>query len=229
MSHSTRSSRAFLPAAVLIPALAAVALTGVAAPALAASHTPTTCRGWLSKAATSDEPNNLSYQFQCTWGVSAYTVIANRLASDFGTIDDFSASPTVVDESGTVVLNEGVSCQGTLPGNGVNCNVTPGSWIAAPNWAEGSIDLADPFCSNVPPGSAPGALPEPQAVVQLVVTDTSGVAAGPFRLPLNARCPATRTSKLKARSKPRGKKHAAVEASGRERAADRVPLRSNAP
>jgi hypothetical protein len=54
---------------------------------------------------------------------------------------------------------------------------------------KGTFSLSDPYCPSIPVGSPPGTDPLPQAMVQLVVTDTTGAESGPFRLNLNQTCP----------------------------------------
>jgi hypothetical protein len=206
MPDRTRGYRAFRRSFFVATALAGAASAWPAV-AAAAPQSATTCHGWLSKAPTVDEANLLNYRFQCSWGITAYTVLANRQVNDYNTIDDFSTSPSAIDASGNVVANESLSCSsGSLPGNGVNCNAG-GGYVLAPNWVEGSVDLTDPFCANAPPGSKPGTVPEPQAVVQLIVTDATGAQDGPFRLPLQSKCPAVKTPKPKPKASKRAKKH----------------------
>lgn len=185
-----------------------VTLVGSLLPSLAtAASTPpvssTSCNGTLSRAPTKDEPNLLSYKFHCDWGITAYTVIATRKPSDFSTLDDFSPTASVVDTSGNVVPTVGLACNGVLPGNGVNCAVAPKTYVAAPDFAEGTIDTSDPYCANVPKRTKTA---RPQAIVQLVVTDTHGAQDGPFRLGLHPGC--VGTSKTKAKHRARGRHHA---------------------
>ncbi len=129
-------------------AIAVCAFVAFASPAMAAPQAATTCNGSLTKSPTADEPNNLAYKFQCTWGVSAYTIVANRTISDFSTIDDFSTVANVVDSTGTINSTQSFGCEGSLPGNGVNCNAN-GTFMSAPQFAEGTFDLSVPFCSHV--------------------------------------------------------------------------------
>jgi hypothetical protein len=77
----------------------------------------------------------------------------------------------------------------------------------------GQFDTSDPFCANLPKGAKPGTKPEPGAVAQLVVTDTSGAEAGPFQLPITPACKAVKpVSKLKAEKHKRHGKAAAKRA-----------------
>jgi hypothetical protein len=169
-------------------------LVGCALPAIAsaASAPPpvsaTNCSGSLTKAPTADEPNLLGYKFHCDWGITAYTLVVNRKANDFSTLDDFSPTADVLDLTGNVVPAVGLTCDGSIPGNGVSC--TPGAkkYLAAPDYASGTIDTSDPYCAGIPPGSPAGTKAEPQAIVQLVVTDATGAQDGPFRLELAPAC-----------------------------------------
>ena len=161
--------------------------------ALAAAPTPesaTSCGGILKKAKpTADDPNLVNYKFTCNWGVSAYTLFVLRKHNDDATIDDFNGAPSVFDPLGNPVATTAFSCAGDIPGVSINCNAGAGGWMAAPNWAEGSFDTTEPYCPNIPPGSPAGTKPDPGAIVELVVTDTTGAQDGPFRLRLAGKCP----------------------------------------
>lgn len=173
-------------------------------PALAAAPTPesaTQCGGILKRAkATADDPNPVSYKFTCDWGVSAYTLIVTRKPNDDATLDDFASSVLVLDPTGNPLSTQSFNCFGGIPGNGINCNAGAGGYMAAPNWAAGTIDLTEPYCANVPKGSPAGTKPDPTAVVQLIVSDTTGAEDGPFRLRLSGKCPAVHV-KPKTKSK----------------------------
>ena len=166
----------------------------VAQPALAAAPAPesaTQCGGILKRAKpTLDDPNLLNYKFTCDWGISAYTLIVTRKSNDDATVDDFASSVSVFDPTGNPLSTESFSCSGQIPGDGVNCNAGAGGYMVAPNWAEGTIDTTAPYCPTIPKGSPAGTKPEPGAVVELVVSDTTGAEDGPFRLRLSGKCPA---------------------------------------
>jgi hypothetical protein len=178
-----------------VPAALAFALGGglLTQSALAAAPTPestTSCGGTVTRAKpTFLDPNLLNYQFSCDWGITSYTLIVNRKPNDYSTIDDFASSVSVFDPDGSADPKEVFSCSGTLPGNGVNCNAGAGGVMAAPNTAEGQIDTTDPYCPYIPKGSPKGTKPQPGAVVELVVSDTTGAEDGPFRLYLSGKCP----------------------------------------
>jgi hypothetical protein len=189
--------------------VAAAAIAAVPGSAAAAAGTQTLCGGSLSKAPTSLEPNLLNYQFNCDWGITAYTLIVNRQPSNFDTIDDFSPNALVFDASGNALSTVSFTCAGDIPGDGVSCNTGGGTtYSPAPDTIQGQLDPVDPYCAHVPPGSRKGAQPEPQAVVELVITDTNGAENGPFRLNLSPGCPPPPKPKAKAKAKakaPKGK------------------------
>jgi hypothetical protein len=161
--------------------------------ALAAAPTPessTLCGGTLKPAKpTADDPNLLSYKFDCNGNISAYTLIVLRKSNDFNTIDDFATNPLVYDPTGNPLSTLAWNCAGQIPGDGINCNAGAGGSMASPDWAEGTFDTTEPYCANIPPGSKAGAKPDPAAVVELVVSDTTGAEDGPFRLRLAGKCP----------------------------------------
>jgi hypothetical protein len=204
-----------------ILALAVCAPAAFASPAMAAPQAATTCQGALTKSPTADEPNNLAYSFQCSWAVSAYTIVANRSLNDFSTVDDFSTVANVVNSAGVINSSQSFGCEGSLPGNGVNCNAGS-TFMDAPQFAQGTFDLAVPYCSHVatadelastaaakkkPKKKTTPVVIVPQAFVQLIVTDTTGAQNGPFRLPLRSKCPAVKTTTKS--SKKGGRTHAA--------------------
>ena len=204
MSHHQARSRALLCCGRLTLAIALLGCV-LAGPAGAAATTPesaTSCGGSLTWAKpTTNDPNLLAYKFRCDWGVSAYTLIVNRGLNDDTTVDDFSSSAGVFDTLDNAVATESFGCAGTIPGNGVNCNAGAGGYLPAPDSAEGSFDTSDPYCANIPAGSPAGTQPEPTALVELVVTDTTGAEDGPFRLRLHGSCPAVHVVKVKTKTK----------------------------
>jgi hypothetical protein len=205
---SDRKAWFHAPARLALVTLVVAALGCVlAGPAAAAAPPPesaTSCGGSLTKGkATVDDPNLVNYEFNCDWGITGYTVIVNRGQNDDGTLDDFASAPSVFDTLGNPV-SVGVVCSGTLPGDGVNCNAGAGGFVAAPDFIEGSFDATEPYCANIPAGSPAGTQPDPTAVVQLVVSDTTGAEDGPFRLRLRGSCPAVHVVK----PKPKAKHHA---------------------
>ena len=192
----------------LLPLACALIGCVLAQSAAAATPTPesaTLCGGSLKRAKpTADDPNLVSYKFNCNGSITAYTLIVLRKPNDFNTIDDFDTNPLVVDPTGNPLSTVALSCAGQIPGNGINCNAGAGGSVASPDWAEGTLDTSEPYCANLPPDSKPGTKPDPAAVVELVVSDSTGAEDGPFRLRLDGKCPA-----VHAKPKPKPKKAAA--------------------
>jgi hypothetical protein len=175
--------------------------------AVAAVPTPesaTLCGGTLKRAKPSaDDPNPVSYKFNCNGSITAYTLVVLRKSNDSNTIDDFASSVSVFDPSGNPLSTASFACSGQIPGDGVNCNAGAGGSMASPDWAEGTFDTTEPYCANIPAGSPIGTKPDLAAVVELVVSDSTGAEDGPFRLRLAGKCPAVSAkSKTKSSKKP---------------------------
>lgn len=206
-----------LRAGLLLAVLAAVS-GGFASVADAASAPPpvpgstTHCGGVLTRAtATVDDPNQLAYKFNCDYSISSYTLSVSRGLSTDSTVDDFSSGPSVFDTGGNAVSNEAFNCTGTIPGSGLNCG-DAGVALTAPDFVQGTFDTTAPYCPSIPAGSPAGTKPDAAAVVQLVVTDTTGAEDGPFRLRLGGTCPTVhvvKPSKTKHKSKSKHDKTAA--------------------
>jgi hypothetical protein len=82
--------------------------------------------------------------------------------------------------------------------------------MSAGNLALGSFDPIDPYCKHFPPGAKPGSYAEPQALVQVVVSDTTGAEDGPFTLNMKPACPPVPNRMPRpTKSRDRGKGHAA--------------------
>jgi hypothetical protein len=192
---------------------AATALTlgvgGGGVAAAAPAYGVLNCSGNLTKLTpTVDDPNLTGYAFQCTQDIASYTLVVNRQGNDLSTLDDLSPTADVFDPSHTTISStETVGCQGTTPGNGLNCfaqSSTKPVAITTTNWVQGTFDTTDPFCSNIPAGSKPGTKAEPSAFVQLIVSDLYGNEFGPFRLNRKPACPPSPKAKpvpKKAKSK----------------------------
>ena len=108
----------------------------VPAVASAAPPTPvstTDCGGPLAidPSPTTDDPYLVDYKFHCSEDITAYSLIVDRRASDFGTVDDFDPSPQVFDPTGAPSATAAVSCSGETPGNGINCNAGAGGVVSA--------------------------------------------------------------------------------------------------
>jgi len=212
--------------ALAVCALPALALTVLPAAAGAAAVTPTSatdCGGKVSAdpgAKAADEPNLLDYAFSCDGGITAYTVIVSQQgdSASGGTIDDYNPSPMVFETDGvTPSPTESVTCEGTTPSDGVNCNTgTQGVQLTDGFFTDGSVDPIGAYCKHLPTNAngktaKPGTAAVPQAVVQLVVTDYTGAQDGPFTLTPAKACPKvpnvvpTPKAKTKAKAKPKGK------------------------
>ena len=179
---------------------AGIALTTVAFTAVAgAATTPPTpesltdCGGTVSHDPTGSaagEPNLLDYKFQCNGDISAYTIIVDQQGDQGGSIDDYNPSPTVFDSDGvTPNASESLTCEGTTPSDGINCNAGAGGVLSAFNFADGSIDPIQAYCKHLPAKAKAGTAAVPRALVQLVVTDSTGAEDGPFNLGPAKRCP----------------------------------------
>jgi hypothetical protein len=109
------------------------------------------------------------------------------------------------------------ACEGTQPGDGVNCNTAAANqYVGSMSYSEGSIDTTDPYCKNLPTGGKPGTPAEPQAFVQLVVTDTTGAEDGPFKLFYKGKCPKV-PDKVPVPVKAKGKAHGRKSGSSKGR------------
>jgi hypothetical protein len=90
---------------------------------------------------------------------------------------------------------ESITCEGTTPSNGVNCNLTTGgAQLSDGFFADGSVDPIQAYCKHLPTTAGgklakPGTPAVPQALVQLVVTDYTGAEDGPFTLGPATACP----------------------------------------
>ncbi len=178
---------------LLAPLVVMVVVALVPAVASAAPPTPvstTDCGGPLAidPSPTTDDPYLVDYKFHCSEDITAYSLIVDRRASDFATVDDFDPSPQVFDPTGAPSATAAVSCSGETPGSGINCNAGAGGVVSRWNNVQGSLDLTEPYCKYLPSGAKPGTLAAPQAVVSLIVTNTTGAQNGPFRLDLTKAC-----------------------------------------
>jgi hypothetical protein len=214
-------------------ALAACALPTLAGAAAPPPTSDVDCGGTLTpdpggKAA--DDPNLLDYSFNCDGGITAYTVIVQQQgdASIGGTIDDYNPSPSVFETDGvTPAGSEAVTCEGTTPSNGINCNMgAVGAQLSDGYFADGSVDPVGPYCRHLPVDdngktiTRPGTLAIPKAVVSVVVTDYTGAQDGPFALHYTKTCPAVPAvvprPKTTAKKKTASKKAATHKQSSRK-------------
>ena len=213
--------------ALLLSCGAALVACVLAATASAAV-TPTSltdCGGKVSAdagGAAADEPNLLDYRFSCDGGITAYTILIQQQGDRGGSIDDYDPSPSVFETDGvTPSPTESITCEGTTPSNGINCNTgTQGLQLTNEFAVQGSVDPLQAYCKHLPTNASgktakPGTPAVPQAVVQLVVTDFTGAEDGPFNLGPAKACPkvpnAVPTPKVKAKPKKKtktsGRKH----------------------
>jgi hypothetical protein len=208
------ASRSLIGRGALTAGLCAVAAITITLLPASASAVPAygllNCTGNLAKEKGNvAEPNLTSYQFQCTQNIASYTVIVGRQPNNFQTIDDFNATPNVLDPTDKVISStETVTCQGTTPGNGFNCSAaspTNPQSVTTTDWIQGDFDTLDPFCSYYPTGKKGASSPVPSANAQLIVSDAYGNEFGPFQLPLKPGCKAP--TKHKSKSSGTGKSH----------------------
>jgi hypothetical protein len=184
-----------LPLSLLAAAAGATLGLWAALPAATTAATVTpestaTCYGSLTAGPVSGEPDSLNYKFNCDSRITAYTVFVDRGGSDYNTIDDFDTSVGVVDPDGSPDSKVTWTCEGYTPSNGFNCNTGGGGvYMGAWSYAEGTFDPTAPYCKSLPVGAKPGTKAIPQALVQLVVTDTTGAQDGPFDIGYAGKCP----------------------------------------
>jgi hypothetical protein len=192
-------------------ALTTIAFTAVAG-AATAPPTPaslTDCGGTVShdpSGAAAGEPNLLDYKFQCNGDISAYTIIVDQQGDRGGSIDDYNPTPTVFGSDGaTPSTSESLTCEGTTPSDGINCNAGAGGVLSAFDFADGSVDPIQAYCKHLPAKAKAGTPAVAQALVQLVVTDSTGAQDGPFALRSAKPCPRVPNfaPKAKAKSKRR--------------------------
>jgi hypothetical protein len=179
-----------------LPGVAAATATAATAPVTPASLTD--CGGHVSAdpgAKAASEPYLLDYRFSCDGTISAYTVIVDQEGDRGGAIDDFDPAPSVFQADGvTPSSTESVTCEGTTPSDGINCNLGAGGALTAGYSVVGSVDPLQAYCKHLPTTAngktaKPGTPAEPQARVQLVVTDATGAEDGPFNLGPVKACP----------------------------------------
>jgi hypothetical protein len=200
----------------LASALSGCALAQTAVAAVPTPESATLCGGTLKRAKpTADDPNLVNYKFNCNGGITAYTLIMLRKSNDFNTVDDYASSVSVFDPTGNPLSTASFSCSGQIPGDGINCNAGAGGSMPSPDWAEGSFDATEPYCPNIPAGSPAGTKPDPAAVVELVVSDSTGAEDGPFRLRLAGKCPDVSGKSKTKSAKKTATKHVAKKASHR--------------
>ncbi len=209
-------------------ALAACVLPAAAGAAAVTPRSLTDCGGKVSanpSGAAADEPNLLTYRFQCDGGITAYTILIQQQGDRGGSIDDYDPAPSVFETDGvTPSPTESITCEGTTPSNGINCNTgTQGLQVTNEFAVQGSVDPIQAYCKHLPTDAngktaKPGTAAVPQAVVQLVVTDFTGAEDGPFSLGPAKACPkvpnVVPTPKAKTKPKPKKKHKPSVKKHG---------------
>jgi hypothetical protein len=189
--------RLALPAVLVASGAGALLLSSSSPASAALPESDTNCSGQIANdpgGKANDEPNLLDYTFSCDTDISAYTIIVSRLKDDQGNIDDYSPTANVVYPSpysidpalsGTVSGTEAVDCGGAIPSDGINCYATNGTVetvVSAGNLIEGSVDPVEQYCAFAPKGAKAGTATVPRAIVEIVVTDSTGAQDGPFEL-----------------------------------------------
>ena len=186
----TRLLRLAVPA-LLLGGGAGVTLLTLPVSASALPESATQCSGSLSADPTGKsvaEPDLTDYAFFCNGGITAYTVVVDKVRSDGNNIDDYNPNPLVYAAGSnleTLSPTESVNCGGATPSNGINCYSLDGStagFIAPGDTIVGSVDLTAQYCSYLPKGAKPGTPAVPRATVELIVTDSTGAEDGPFEL-----------------------------------------------
>ncbi len=200
MSHwkpRTLLLRLVLPALLLGGGGVGAALLTLPASASALPESATQCSGWLtpdSSGRAVGEPDLIDYAFFCSTGITAYTIVVDRLPSDGDNVDDFNPSPNVfaAGTDGELSPTESVNCGGEIPSNGINCYSLVGATAGAltpGDEVEGGIDPTSEYCSYLPKGAKAGTPAVPRATVELIVTDNTGAEDGPFELHPTTACP----------------------------------------
>ena len=193
MSHwklRTLLLRLALPALLLGGGGAGVTLLTLPASASALPESATSCSGSLASDPTGkslDEPDLTDYSFYCDGGITAYSIVVDKVRSDQNNIDDYNPNPLVYTggDLSTVSTTESVNCGGAIPSNGIDCYSLDGAtagFIAPGDTIVGSVDLTDQYCAYLPKGAKPGTPAVPRATVELIVTDSTGAQDGPFEL-----------------------------------------------
>jgi hypothetical protein len=153
---------------------------------------PTTkCWGKLAKdsSPTTQEPNLVDYSLACNGEVTAYSVVVTRYVHNPRNVNAFEASPFVYLPSGAPSATESFTCTGVNPGSGFNCLAPTGQAALGDHSVRGTFNPVDPYCKRLLPGARAGARAEPQALVQLVITDATGAQRGPFVMVMKPSCP----------------------------------------
>jgi hypothetical protein len=192
-------------AAAALAALAALALLLVNSAPAPADQNPSNllCKGHIAKGAPDpDDPGSgvVDYTFACSQAITGYSLVLNREATAMET-EVFATDATTKE----VVPTDGFSCNGDIPGFGINCTgVYGGKWSVI----AGRYDIDGNVCTEP--------RPHPMLVVTYAAKNSKGgidqYIAGPFDLGRpRASCP-------KGRKADSGKKRAAKKRSAKKSA-----------
>lgn len=184
-----RAPRLPLLALALAVATAATAIVPSFAQAQSSSPFIPICLG-SAKLGESRADSEVAYRFGCNAELAGYAVIALDRQ-----IDSFDTEPVVLDDADEPVLGEAFTCSALLPGFGASCTGKAGEWSRP----TGSLSLTSDPCVG------------PRPRFGLIVSNSKGSTAGPFRLmsakpgaagrPLTG-CPAT-AARAKRKAGPR--------------------------
>jgi hypothetical protein len=171
------------------------------------------CVGGLSLATpTSTDPHLTNYSFHCNGQVTAYSIVVSRPGQAYDELDDFTNTANVIDpNTGQLSTTESFSCQGAIPGSGINCQIAaPATYADTFALIQGQFDTTTPFCPTLPAHAKPGTKPSQGAVAYLVVSDPTGEEVGPWLFQMSPKCPVVKpVPKPKPKPKKKHKKHSA--------------------
>jgi hypothetical protein len=185
MIHAVLPRQHALFPALLAGALALLFGALVTGSAHAATPLPSAviCGGHVNRGVDPTQPDRLDYLFRCSGDITSYTLISSA------PIGGFDVGAEVFDHgTQTIVQTDSLLCEGMIPGDGFNCT----GHASSGKDVRGAFELSDPMCVK---GTV---TPTPR--LQLVVADTNGATAGPFRLHGLQPCPKPRKTKAKSRT-----------------------------
>jgi hypothetical protein len=153
------------------------------------------CLSSIAPGAT--DPSGYSWNF--SGNIWSYTIIVTRRRDNGSNVSYDAPTANVLAGSGALDTTQYVNCSSAVPSDGFSCSAPgPGAssasdfangtnppysaYIPAGETVTGGFALAEGYCGFLPKGARPGTPAVPQATVQLIVTDTNGVSAGPFEL-----------------------------------------------
>jgi len=184
------------------------------------------CASSIAPGAT--DPSGYSWNF--SGNIWSYAIIVTRRRDNGSNLSYDAPTANVLTGSGALDATQYVNCSSAVPSDGFSCSAPgPGAssasdlangtkspysaYIPAGDTVTGGFALAEGYCGFLPKGAKPGTPAVPQATVELIVTDTNGVSAGPFELfHAGKACPKVPAVVPAPRSKAR---HAASRAAGR--------------